>query len=257
MLQMSPPPANVELKDLQNAEKTLEEFGGIFKQAANVHLHTRKLGKACKDIFFKLDNQFQLSKNSLTLAQVEAEILKFSNNHPVVKRVLASIKLPRAKLDGETGLNIPDLLIKTWHLASDAYGYDGARDLVIDNLKHNVATGGGCLPGIAARLVHPYSVLIFNKLQTQRMEAFLGTPAQAAQIDAPAAAATSSARNEEAELALAIKESLLISAPSAVKEEKKTIRNTLPVAVIEAQTAEEDNDDMNLAKALSLSLSQK
>lgn len=259
MLQMTSPPTTIDLKDIQQAEKTLEEFGAIFKQATNVHLHTKKLGQACTRVFLKLDNQYQLSKGGQTLAMVEADILKFSGNNANVKKVLASIKHPKARKDLETGLNVQDLLIRTWTLACQANNDANARELVIDNLIQNIATKGGCLPGIAARLVQPYSHFVLNKLQTRVTEALLGTPEQTMQsiIPAAAAAAASTPRDEEAELALAITESLLISAPSAIREEKKTFRNTLPVVIVEQDKTEEDDEEMRLAKALSLSMMPK
>ncbi|MBP9764099.1 MAG: hypothetical protein KBD03_02145, partial [Gammaproteobacteria bacterium] len=42
--------------------------------------------------------------------------------------------------------------------------YSNSFDIFIQNLDHNIATGGGCVPGIAARLIQPYTHFVLKML---------------------------------------------------------------------------------------------
>jgi hypothetical protein len=73
--------------------------------------------------------------------------------------ILHNIRIRQGRQDYETGLDVMTLLVKTWELAKQ-FKSAHACELVIDNLRHNILANGGCYPGIAARLVQPYTVLL-------------------------------------------------------------------------------------------------
>ncbi len=152
--------SKVEDLDVTLAIKTLEEMRPIYESSEDIHKHTRFLGPRCRDVFFKLDTQYIISDlANKTIENICAEILKFAGNDQTVLTVLNIIKTSSG-IEPETGLDVKDLLIRTWSLACQYPEIKNIKELIIDNLKHNLATGGGCLAGISARLTQPYCELI-------------------------------------------------------------------------------------------------
>ncbi|MFO1257119.1 MAG: hypothetical protein U1E78_01660 [Gammaproteobacteria bacterium] len=152
-----------------NTIRTINEnLQGVFALNANIHTYSRQIGTQCRQVL-QLDQQHQLSSNTGDFEAVTREILNHSGNNPRVITVLNSIRANRAATEPETGLNIADLLIRTWDLTRKA-GYHNARDVVIDNLNHNIVAGGGCLAGIAARLAQPYLALAANTLEQRLLQ---------------------------------------------------------------------------------------
>ncbi len=69
-----------------------------------------------------------------------------------VAKVIASVKAS-SDVDGETGVALQDLLIRTWFLATlDVLVGSRTPEMVYRNLSLNIETGGGCIPGIIVRL---------------------------------------------------------------------------------------------------------
>jgi hypothetical protein len=190
-----------------------------------------------------------------------------------VQTVLNSVRTLGKVADRETGLIASEILVKTWNLAKSSTTYANAKDVVLFVLKHNIATGGGCIPGISARLTLPYSHFVTAQLEDRHFKALrsLYSPTAAAATgpvshsddDALAlaiqeslrdtlppkpAAASSSISEQDLELALAIQESLRFSEPP-----KPTAAATARPSA--AAKSDFSADEIELATALSLSMS--
>ena len=137
---------------LERIETTLFELEPIFKLSDNIHKHTGKIGASCRALH---DIECSLNLPEISLDTVISEIKELSKNDNSVQLVLSKIKEQGIAIERETGLNLQTLLKSTWQLAKIA-NYSNAEELVIDNLKQNILTKGGCAAGISARLVLPY-----------------------------------------------------------------------------------------------------
>lgn len=153
----------VESTDIQSVTKTIEEMSIFYMSNSNVHSHTRAIGSHLKKVFTPIDQKYNLSI-AQDLKTTYTEILEYSDHNANVKSALDSILSTAGSIEGETGANVADLLVRTWDLAKNSH-YSNACNVVIDNLSQNIITGGGCLAGIAGRLVQPYSHFIQAKLE--------------------------------------------------------------------------------------------
>lgn len=191
--------------DLAQMQNALTELQNMFGQAVDIHTHTRRIGQLCRTIFFPVDEHYGLTQSTLEdFERTAAEIQDWANTLPgtdKVRTVLNSVRAFRDKTDHETGLPIMQLLMNTWKLAK-MLPHQNAPSLVIENLRHNKETGGGCYPGIAARLVQPYSVFLHEILKDQQYQSVQDT------------AHSTAAHDDDAELAQAIAQSLQTSEPS-------------------------------------------
>ena len=143
-------------EDIELSKNTLNNMGAIYKLDDNVHNHSKYLGAECQK-FLTLDNRYQISGPSkVNFENVCQQITDVSNNDQIIVQVLTTIKNFGNGVESETSLNIKDLLIRTWDLTDHYLVAANMKELVIDNLKHNILTGGGCLAGISARLTQPY-----------------------------------------------------------------------------------------------------
>lgn len=133
----------------------------------DIHMHSSFLGEKYKE-FLALDNKYGLSCNNtdINAQNIYELIINFAKNDPVIIEILQSIKNFGATIEPETGLNIEDLLIRSWQLSDHCFASANMKELIIDNLLHNKATEGGCLAGIAARLTQPYCCGIGFILET-------------------------------------------------------------------------------------------
>lgn len=153
----------VDSKDAQSVTKAIEEMSTFYMSSSNVHSYTRVIGSHLRSVFTPIDQKYHLSTAN-DLKATYTEILEYADQNLNVKSALDSIVASAATIEGETGANAADLLVRTWDLAKNSH-YSNARDVVIDNLSQNKLTGGGCLAGIAGRLVQPYSHFIQAKLE--------------------------------------------------------------------------------------------
>lgn len=152
------------MQDIQKARVTLGTLGPIFAKDDDVHKHTRTIGPLAKELML-IDENYKFSAVAQpNFEATAAEILAYSQNDPIVALMLNNIRANGTRLDHETGLNIQEQLIRTWTLAKTVR-YAEPKDMVIDNIKHNAKTGGGCLPGISARLVQPYANFVLAALE--------------------------------------------------------------------------------------------
>lgn len=156
------------IERISAANKKLES---IFSLNVDIHKHTRVIGEVCRSIV-DIEQRFFTIPETATLSKVVQEISEYSGNDPTVLRVLQSIVSQGEKCDHETQLNSGRQLISVWELTKVSC-YADAQDVVIDNLKHNLQTGGGCLPGISARLVQPYLALLQQYVYDSNTEQLL------------------------------------------------------------------------------------
>lgn len=153
----------IEPTDLTTSKEKLKQIDDVCALEDDIHLedptirkkHTSFLGEQYQ-FFRSLDAKYSLSK-VLDFATVAREILIASGNDKRVEIVLGTIRDSRGTPEAETGLNVQELLVRTWFLAQTPLSPSNARELVVLNLVHNKDTGGGCLAGISARLVQPFS----------------------------------------------------------------------------------------------------
>lgn len=156
--------------DLATAERALQELARMFASNADIHTFTRPIGVITRNFFLPFDQRYQVT--TATHADFEKTVqeiialTKVGDERNKVTIVLNSIRTMRGKLDAETGLDVMNLLVKTWELAKKI-PFANAQSLVIDNLRHNKDTGGGCYPGIAARLVQPYTIFLKEAVRHQ------------------------------------------------------------------------------------------
>jgi hypothetical protein len=151
-------------QDIQQLQQIINQMDNIFRLNNDIHQHTAKLGKMSKN-FLALD-----AKHKLTLAQsFEAtinEILGFQHDYPGLATAINTIKQANGKIEPETQLNVSDLLCKTWDLAKNSH----QEFLVLYNLMLNQQDGGGCLAGISARLIQPYTNLTLAALEDKSQQ---------------------------------------------------------------------------------------
>lgn len=145
--------------DIKKLTQILKTFGEIYAKADDVHKHSKFLGETCRTIIRPLDIKYNLSNIEKNLLLVIDEIKSCtpSDKLPAVTKVLETVLKSGGNIEPETGFNVQELLIRTWFLANSMAAPDNSRELVIDNLFHNIAANGGCLAGISARLIQPYS----------------------------------------------------------------------------------------------------
>lgn len=195
-------------------QSIIQNTADLFASSVDIHEHTVQIGIAYREVR-SMEREFQLTQ-SVSLDTVINEIMAHSGQDPVIGRVLRSVRAQGASIERETRLNIPQLLISTWSLAKTSH-YTNAKDVVIDNLRHNIETDGGCSAGISARLVQPYLHFlksnVDNRFSPQRQTS--------------SSSSTSVRQAEESDLRLALELSM--------------------------QTARVTNEDRDLQRALELS----
>ena len=157
--------------ELQQAIAALDgQMQQEYDKATDIHGSTGLLGRLCNEHFVFLDNKCSITQpiidsqniNFETVAREIEELTQQKHRDKLanIQRVLESIRTSSG-IEPETGLCIKNLLVSTWALIKHPLMYcSNVKDLVIDNLNHNIETGGGCLAGISARLTQPYSSFI-------------------------------------------------------------------------------------------------
>ena len=158
-------------KDLTIVTEKLEPIGKIYARDDSVHMHAKYLGEQCK-FFLTIDSKYGFSK-ILDPAEVIAQIQSMSKNDREVITILTTIKANGSIIEPETGLNVMELLVRTWSLANHHLASDSFPLLVIENLQHNIKAGGGCLAGISARLTQPYCNFIRWVLEQKLHEQYM------------------------------------------------------------------------------------
>lgn len=152
-------------QDIEALKARIDTLSALFAQEVDIHTHTRQIGPHYQ-YFNAIDQRYNLSRSTQPLQAVISEILAKcpQDKKKNITTVLNTIQRTRG-CDGETHANLQELLIRTWSLVNMPNNYSNAFALFIDNLDHNILTGGGCVPGIAARLIQPYTHFVLCMLQ--------------------------------------------------------------------------------------------
>lgn len=151
-------------QDIEALKAHIDTLSGLFAQEVDIHTHTRQIGPHYQ-YFNATDQRYNLSSNTQKLEEVIRQILarcpaKYKQNITTVLNTIRATTRP----DNETQANLQELLIRTWSLVNMPNNYSNSFDIFIQNLDHNIATGGGCVPGIAARLIQPYTHFVLKML---------------------------------------------------------------------------------------------
>ncbi len=151
-------------QDIEALKARIDTLSGLFAQEVDIHTHTRQIGPHYQ-YFNATDQRYNLSSNTQKLEEVIKQILarcpaKYKQNITTVLNTIRATTRP----DNETQANLQELLIRTWSLVNMPNNYSNSFDIFIQNLDHNIATGGGCVPGIAARLIQPYTHFVLKML---------------------------------------------------------------------------------------------
>ncbi len=256
-------------EELEKLKKHIETIEVIFALSDDIHQHTRRLGLICHE-FINADKQYLNSlKDAQNIGQVITDITASCPDEikPNVLKVLESIR-KSGGADSETKLPLQELLVRTWSLRNV---YGNGVDLILSNLNHNISANGGCLPGIAARLVQPYTAFLFralnNKygsdikcsLQTRDEDGGRASASMQSNNDLSTGSASASsigADDEDKALQAAIDRSLQPSALLfTVYDENEALQAAIDLS-LQQSSAEEicDDEDEALAYALHLSL---
>lgn len=152
-------------QDIETLKARINTLSDLFAQEVDIHTHTRQIGPHYQ-YFNAIDQKYNLSSNTQKLEEVIKQILarcpaKYKQNITTVLNTIRATTRP----DNETQANLQELLIRTWSLVNMPNNYSNSFDIFIQNLDHNIATGGGCVPGIAARLIQPYTHFVLRMLQ--------------------------------------------------------------------------------------------
>lgn len=216
-----------------------EILSEICDREDNIHEHTQIIGQFYQR-FYAVDIENNFSSNNESLEVIIKEILA---ECPESKRANVTWVLNKIKAttlaDTETGVNVQQLLTRTWSLCTTHYLYSNAIAELIKNLDHNILAEGGCVPGIAARLIQPYAAFVLKMLKNLTPE-------------------TDHRRDEALESALAI--SALEHENKETDEEQRQIELATIVS-ISASAAQRENQgadeefqrQLEFAKAISMS----
>ncbi|MFM8453856.1 MAG: hypothetical protein ACKOAD_02575 [Gammaproteobacteria bacterium] len=162
---MSSSTNSLKQEQIQTLEGISAELAGIYGSDVDIHTHTRTLGDRCRK-FIAIDQAHSISGfESANLETVIRDILAIcpEDKKGNVTTVLKSIR--DGSPDGETRICTKELLLRTWSMIRKPGMYGNAVDVLISNLSHNIEAGGGCMAGIAGRLILPYTAFVLQCLK--------------------------------------------------------------------------------------------
>lgn len=172
---MSASPSDLK-QEIEHLKTSIDILTGIYAEEVDIHTHTRQIGPYYQQ-FCAVDRRYNLSSNTQPLENVIRDILRRcpASHLANVTRVLNTIRVTVGS-DHETHVNLQELLMRTWSLVNKPNNHSNAFELFIQNLDHNIITGGGCVPGIAARLIQPYTHFVFKMLSNLQAQTSTVTP---------------------------------------------------------------------------------
>lgn len=147
----------------------------------DAHKYTRTLIRSDYPLLIGIDNQYFHANNpavslDILLAaireyalSVEYNIEQIANVDQVLYSIYALENGPSAGVEsGETNINVPDLLLRVWNMASDLaekLNDPALKTQILECLESNISDAGGCMPGIVARLYPAYARMIKYSLE--------------------------------------------------------------------------------------------
>lgn len=145
--------------------KIMVESDQVARKNPNVHVYNRAFAKSHYAQLLGYYEKFLKFPPERNWAQLQDVIRKYDSSPEVVTALATmsgNIKRYGVK-DAESGVdNIVSLLNRDWHLASNY----GLEYLVIQSLRENKDTGGGCHPGYAGRFVRDLLVIMAMVIRT-------------------------------------------------------------------------------------------
>jgi len=122
-------PSQVDIQeDIKASGVVLEKMQLIFAREEDVHRHTGYLGEQYREVFVTLDQKYQLSTTTKTVETVIEEIQSQSNGAEV-RATLDSIRSAGNTIEPETGINVQELLVRTWSLTDHVHAPSNAKRL--------------------------------------------------------------------------------------------------------------------------------
>jgi hypothetical protein len=237
--------ANIDKADVDATSRATEALKTRFSSTDNIHTHTPFIGATCRSSLIPIDDKYGLSREALSsFEETVNEIKEFCSSDARVVDILGRIS-GSEDIEPETGLNMKDILIRSWAIAKNVTLVYENKGLIIDALKHNIDAGGGCLAGISGRLVAPYSLLVNQVMtNTYNFQRFGALP-QTLQ---------SKLRHEDSELELAIAISMGAGSAPQDRELEEAIAVSRAMAHSRGGAGGGKLDeDTELARAMSLS----
>lgn len=147
----------------------------------DAHKYTRTLIRSDYPLLLGIDNQYFHADNpvfslDVLLAaireyarSVEYNAEQIANVDQVLNSIYALANGPCAGVEcGETNINVPDLLLRAWNMASDLAEKRSDPSLktqILACIEGNISDAGGCMPGIVARLYPAYARMIKYSLE--------------------------------------------------------------------------------------------
>ncbi|MDB6096915.1 MAG: hypothetical protein JWM09_1193 [Francisellaceae bacterium] len=200
--------------DIDQLKNSLDILENIYGKDQDIHIYTQQTGLIYKN-FYNIDIKYHLSANTKSLDTVVQEILAKTPAEKIaqITTILTTIK-GSSEIEPETGINVSEILIRTWDLANTEKKFSDPTELVIDNLQHNIEAQGGCLAGIVCRLILPYANFVYRGLiYSQTSPFYLNAYPR---------------YKEEQELQMAIEESLkTASEANALEQEEENLQRAL------------------------------
>lgn len=169
------------LSDLQAILTSPAVVGENQKELTDAHKYTRDLIRNGLPTLIAVDEKYLHSVFNQAPNEILKEVLAYvatlpaSMNPPDVTNIKRTFELLAASKSDveadETHANVPQLLSRIWNLAKQ-FGPE-TQGQIAAILHHNIADGGGCIPGLVARLYAPYARLIDHFLkQTAERQLF-------------------------------------------------------------------------------------
>jgi hypothetical protein len=240
-------------QQIETLKTSLDILTQMFETEIDIHTYTRQIG-AVYPQFYAADRTHNLSTNTQKLEEVIQAILQRcpATQKNSVTTVLNTIRATTGA-DNETCANLQELLIRTWSLVNNSNNYKNAFQVLMDNLDHNIATGGGCVPGIAARLIQPYIHFVLHMLRQAYEQSRVATPSVQNLSMLKKLAQNAHPNDIDPMLAEALRLSLLeLGKENKNSHEDRELERVLQLSAREAKN-EKDSPDPALARALQLS----
>ena len=157
------------MQKIETLEQLLNLLGEMYAQEVDIHQHTRQIGehyRAFQLAFDEYHDFFGIETDDLetVIKEIHEEMaqLGYTEEKKAQIQTILNTICSTPGVDEETGAKIQSLLIQSWALRG---AYPNAADLLLHNLSHNIAAGGGCVACIAARLIQPYTHFLVATLR--------------------------------------------------------------------------------------------
>lgn len=145
------------------------------------HQHTSTIIRNNLPVLFDMDN---LSEPSLSLSDLQRDISAYASGAGIstanITNTFTRISSSKSPIDTESQVNVIEVISRAWSLA--CLMGDGFKTIVASCLSDNIGDGGGCLPGVTARLFGPYAAMLRelfeDALRAQSIKEILKQPVE-------------------------------------------------------------------------------